>query len=152
MKRKELRKIIIFLLIPIIVVSCSTHKEAIKVSEDEQAYFDMEEGEAVEIKDEESEYEIIILEPGFNAWLLSVAQPEGYYSQNFLENRNDILVINWNQRVMQPQLFDPNLYIFQIDYDPNIDYGYEVNYKLYNYFIYFQRKYNQRLGPFFPRI
>ncbi len=152
MKRKELRKIIIFLLIPIIMGSCSTQKEAIKVSEDEQAYFDMEEGEAVEIKDEESEYEIIILEPGFNAWLLSVAQPEGYYSQNFLENRNDILVINWNQRVMQPQLFDPNLYIFQIDYDPNIDYGYEVNYKLYNYFIYFQRKYNQRLGPFFPRI
>ncbi|MGJ8739147.1 MAG: DUF6146 family protein, partial [Zobellia laminariae] len=30
--------------------------------------------------------------------------------------------------------------------------GYEVNYKLYNYFIYFQRKYNQRLGPFVPRI
>ncbi len=40
----------------------------------------------------------------------------------------------------------------QIDYQQGIDYGYEVNYVLYNYFIYFQLTYNQRLGPFVPRI
>ena len=62
------------------------------------------------------------------------------------------MVMNWNNRVVQPQLWNPNLYELPIDYDPSIDYGYEVNYKLYNYFIYFQRKYNQRLGPFIPRI
>jgi len=53
---------------------------------------------------------------------------------------------------MQPQRFDPNLYELQIDYQQGIDYGYEVNYKLYNYFIYFQLTYKQRLGPFIPRI
>ena len=108
--------------------------------------------DTVKIAGEETEYEIIIIEPGFNAWLLSIARPEGYYSQNFLENRNRQYVINWNLRVIQPDRFDPNLYCLQIDYDPFTDYGYEVNYKLYNYFIYFQLKYNQRLATWIPRI
>ena len=113
---------------------------------------DTNDKEAVEISDDETEYEIIIIEPGFYTWLKSIARPEGYYSQSFLENRNAIMVVTWNQRVLLPQRWNPNLYEMQINYDPSIDYGYEVNYKLYNYFIYFQRKYNQRLGPFIPRI
>jgi len=122
------------------------------VSSEEKALFDSEDDDPVEIADDETEYQIIIIEPGFNTWLQSIARPEGYYSQSFLENRNAIMVVNWNQRVLQPQIWNPNLYEMQINYEPNIDYGYEVNYKLYNYFIYFQRKYNQRLGPFLPRI
>ncbi|MBS9463629.1 hypothetical protein KIM67_14515 [Flagellimonas sp. 389] len=146
------KRILVLFIVLVSVMACSSQKEVLEISKQEQAYFDIEEGDAVEIKDEESEYEIIIIDPGFNTWLLSIAQPRGYYSQSFLENRNNILVINWNQRVMQPQRYNPNLYELQINYDSNIDYGYEVNYKLYNYFIYFQRKYNQRLGPFIPRI
>ncbi len=118
----------------------------------EQAVFEEKSSDSVRIADAESNYEIIIIEPGFYNWLVSIAKPEGYYSQTFLENRNAIYVQNWNNRVLNPGQFDPNLYELQIDYDPSIDYGYEVNYKLYNYFIYFQRKYNQRLGPWIPRI
>ncbi len=122
------------------------------VTSEEKALFDSDDDEPVEIADDDTEYEIIIIEPGFYTWLNSIARPEGYYSQSFLENRNAIMVVTWNQRVLQPQRWNPNLYEMQINYDPSIDYGYEVNYKLYNYFIYFQRKYNQRLGPFLPRI
>ncbi|MDC6386177.1 hypothetical protein D2V93_18440 [Flagellimonas taeanensis] len=135
-----------------LLISCTAQKEVLDISSEEQAVFDSAEEEPVEIKDEKTEYEIIIIEPGFYTWLQSIARPEGYYSQSFLESRNAIMVINWNQRVLQPSMYNPNLYEMQINYDPNIDYGYEVNYKLYNYFVYFQRKYNQRLGPFFPRI
>jgi len=110
------------------------------------------EEDIVRIENDKLEYEIIIIEPGFNAWLNSIARPEGYYSQNYLETRNTQWVLAWNQRVMQPFQFDPNLYQLQIDYQPQIDYGYEVNYKLFNYFIYFQQTYNQRLGTFIPRI
>lgn len=133
-------------------VSCTSQKATLDVSNEEQTLFDSDDEEPVEIKDAESEYEIIIIEPGFYTWLNSIARPEGYYSQSFLEIRNAIMVITWNQRVLQPNRFNPNLYELQINYDPSIDYGYEVNYKLYNYFIYFQRKYNQRLCPFLPRI
>ena len=127
-------------------------RSTLDVSSEEKALFDSNDEEPVEIANDETEYEIIIIEPGFNTWLNSIARPEGYYSQSFLENRNAIMVINWNQRVLNPMRWNPNLYEMQINYDPSIDYGYEVNYKLYNYFIYFQRKYNQRLGPFIPRI
>lgn len=151
MKKKKIHYSLMTIVL-LMLVSCTTQKQVLDISSEEQAVFDSKEEEPVEIKDEKTEYEIIIIEPGFNTWLLSIARPEGYYSQSFLENRNAILVMNWNQRVMQPNLYNPNLYEMQINYDPNIDYGYEVNYKLYNYFVYFQRKYHQRLGPFIPRI
>jgi len=152
MKKNTLNKILLVLLIVLFFNSCSTQKQTIQISEEEKQVFESGTEEAVEISDEQTEYEIIIIEPGFYTWLQSIARPEGYYSQSFLETRNEILVMNWNQRVLQPNRFNPNLYELQINYDPQIDYGYEVNYKLYNYFVFFQRRYNQRLGPFLPRI
>lgn len=130
---------------------CSSPRP-VAVDPGEKSVFEEKSADSVRIADVESNYEIIIIEPGFYNWLVSIAKPEGYYSQTFLENRNAIYVQNWNNRVLNPREFDPDLYELQIDYDPSIDYGYEVNYKLYNYFIYFQRKYNQRLGPWIPRI
>lgn len=132
--------------------SCTGTKKAVNISDDEKTAFEQQEGDTVKIASDSTEYEIIIFEPGFNTWLASIAKPEWYYSQSYLENRNEIYVINWNQRAMQPLRYGGNLYEMQINYDSNIDYGYEVNYKLYNYFVYFQRKYNQRLGPWLPRI
>lgn len=127
-------------------------KELTDISEEERATFSQTEGDTIQIANEETEYEIIIIESGFNTWLQSIAKPEGYYSQSFLENRNYLMITTWNQRVLQPQQFNPSLYEMRIDYQQGIDYGYEVNYKLYNYLTYFQRKYRQRLGPFIPRI
>ena len=142
-----------FLLVMVVIgSSCGSTKEAITVSDEEKLAFAKQEGDTIKIASDDIEYEIIIIEPGFNFWLQSIAKPEGYYTQSYLENRNKIYVTEWNQRVLQPFRYDPSLYELQIDYSSNIDYGYEVNYKLFNYFIYFQRKYNQRLGPFLPRI
>jgi hypothetical protein len=110
------------------------------------------ENDTVSISSDESDYEIIIIEPGFNAWLLTRARPVGFHSQQWLESRNALLVQSWNQRNLQPSVYDPSLYELRIDYDTRTDYGYEVNYKLYNYFLYFQLTYNQRLSSFIPRI
>ena len=132
--------------------SCTGTKKVVEVTDKEKMVFKQQESDTVTIASDSTEYQIIIIDPGFNTWLASIARPEGYYSQSYLENRNQILVVNWNQRAMQPLRYGIDLYQIQIDYSPQIDYGYEVNYKLYNYFIYFQRKYNQRLGPWLPRI
>lgn len=102
-----------------------------------------EEGDTIRIKNDSLEYEIIIIEPGFYNWL-STQQPRGYYGQQFLEARNQMWVMEYNRRVLNPQRFDPNLYMQQINYEFGTDYGYEVNYLLYNYLKYFQKKYNQR--------
>lgn len=135
-----------------IFFGCLGTKTTPDISDEEKQVFTTEVADTVAISDPESNYEIIIIEPGFNVWLQSVARPEGYYSQTFMENRNRLYVIEWNNRVVNALQYNPQLYELQINYDPLVDYGYEVNYKLYNYFIYFQRKYNQRLGPFAPRI
>ncbi len=102
--------------------------------------------DTVRIANDSLEYEIIIIEPGFNLFINSYARPRGYYSLPFLENKNQFLVTEYNQRVRQPQIFNPNLYLNEINYDPSINYGYEVNYLLYNYFVYFSRHYNQRFS------
>ena len=156
--KKILWTLLTFAVIGYMMTSCSGSQkssaatEDVVVSEEEQGVFNQSAQDTVKIQDLETQYEIIIIEPGFYTWLVSIARPEGYYSQHFLEVRNYLYVMEYNRRVLQPLQFDPDLYVLQIDYDPKIDYGYEVNYKLYNYFIYMQRKYNQRLGPYIPRI
>lgn len=99
--------------------------------------------DTVRIANDSLEYEIIIIEPGFNLFINSIAKPEGYYSQSYLESKNQFLVQEYNARVRQPNRYNPYLYVQEINYDPSTDYGYEVNYLLYNYFVFFSREYNQ---------
>ncbi len=129
--------------------SCNTSK---KTTTNSSKGVNTAEQDTVRIANEELEYEIIIIDPGFNSWLFSRARQRGFYDQIYFETRNRVLVNEWNQRVLQPMRHNPNLYEMQINYDPNTDYGYEVNYLLYNYFLYVQLNYNQRLSSFVPRI
>jgi len=152
MKKNLLLALSMLIAITIFSISCKSNKQGISISDEEEQAFQQVEGDTISISSNKTEYEITIIEPGFYTWLQSVARPENYYSQTFLEARNQIWVVSWNQRVLQPQQFSPQLYEMQIDYQTHIDYGYEVNYKLYNYLVYFQRKYRQRLGTFAPRL
>ena len=102
------------------------------------------EQDTIRIANDSLEYEIIIVEPGFHSWLLS-QPPRGYNGQSYLETKNRLFVSDFNSRVLQPTKYPRNLYSEQVNYDPTVDYGYEVNYMLYNYFVYFQEKYKQRL-------
>ena len=145
-----MKKIIYILLISVFLFNCNTSKTT--ASKKDERLESLKKNDTVKIVNEAIEYEIMIIEPGFNFWLASRAKQRGFYSQQYFENRNYQYVIEWNQRVLQPQRYDGSLYELQIDYQQGIDYGYEVNYVLYNYFIYFQLTYNQRLGAFVPRI
>ncbi|KOS05974.1 hypothetical protein AM493_07940 [Flavobacterium akiainvivens] len=106
--------------------------------------------DTVRIANDSLEYEVIIIDPGFNNWLYSRAKPRGYYGQPYMENRNRFWVTEWNNRVINPQQYG-DMYQLRIDYDSQIDYGYEVNYLLFNYLVYFQNANNQRLGGVLPR-
>lgn len=101
--------------------------------------------EPVVIKNDSLEYKIIIIEQGFTSYLHTIAKPVGYYSQNYLENKNRFYVTVWNQRASNPIRYNSSIYENVIDYDFNVDYGYDVNYKLFNYFEFAQRKYRMRL-------
>jgi len=133
--------IYILSIISLLIISCGTPKKTVATTDNQKE-------EPVRIANDSLEYEIIIIDIGFNFYLNSIARPINYYSQNYLEVRNRVYVIEWNIRAQNLTRFDPNIYENIIDYQPNIDYGLEVNYKLFNYFQFAQRKYNMRLGNF----
>lgn len=146
-----MKTITTILIFAIALASCKSY-EPKKVINNQKAE-GLVKNDTVSISSDESDYEIIIIDPGFNNWLVSRARPRHFHSQQYLENRNIIWVTQWNIRARQPMVYDPNLYQLEIDYNVNTDYGYEVNYLLYNYFLYFQLTYNQRLSnAFLPRI
>jgi hypothetical protein len=106
--------------------------------------------DTIRIANEELEYEVIIIDPGYSSWLASRAFSRNYHSQSYLENKNKLWITEWNSRVLQPFRYNPNLYEMTINYDQNVDYGYEVNYLIYNYLVYFQNTYKQKLFGYVP--
>jgi len=99
--------------------------------------------DTLRIANKEIEYEIIIIEPGFNSWLLT--QPgKGYHGLSSLEMKNRRMVAEYNRRVYDLN-YPRNLYQQEINYDPTTSYGLEVNYLLYNYLVYFEKTYQQKL-------
>lgn len=142
-----MKKIIISLLLIIALASCHFDKNIVPKEKKSVAG---KTSDTIRIANDSLEYEVIIIDSGFNSWLYGNAKPRGFYSESYLENRNQIYVTEWNNRVMQPQRYN-NLYEMQINYDRTIHYGYEVNYLIYNYMIYFQITNKQQLGIFAPR-
>ena len=134
-----------FVILGVLVCSCGTPNKTVAGTSNQKE-------EPVRIANDSLEYEVIIYDIGFNYYLEAIAKPITFYSQNYLETRNRIYVIEWNNRARNPTSYNPNIYENVIDYQPNIDYGLEVNYKLFNYFQFAQRKYKMRLGSFTPRL
>lgn len=100
----------------------------------------------VVIANEALEYELIIIDQGFTTYLNSEARPKEYFSKNYLMNKNRVYVNIWNGRVRNSQRYNPSIYENIIDYEPNVDYGLEVNYKLYWYFKFAEQKYKMKLN------
>ena len=135
-----MKKIFYTFLLAGFIIGCATSNTKKDIAGTTEGHSD-----TVRIANDSLEYEIIIIEPGFNNWL-ATQRPRGYYEQFWLENRNIINVTEYNNRVINSTQFDPNIYLQQINYDRGVDYGYEVNYLLFNWFQFFQQRYNQNLS------
>ena len=103
-----------------------------------------QEQDTIVIKNDSLNYELVILDYGFESWLKSKPQRTDF-GIKYLEQKNENYVYEYNSRVRNSRGYDENLYQFTIEYDPEVDYGYDVNYMLYHYFLFFQEKYNQNL-------
>jgi hypothetical protein len=92
-----------------------------------------------------TEYELIVLDPGFNNWFLTNRKPIWYHEKEYYHSKNTFYTTNWNIRVLDNMHRPP--YEFEIDYDQSIDYGVELEWQLFWYFKYMEQKYNIRIGP-----
>jgi hypothetical protein len=143
-----MKKIVLISVLLLSLVSCHFDKN---IAAKEKTTNASKPSDVVRIANDSLQYEVIIIDGGFNSWLAGNGKPRGFYSETYLENRNQTYVSEWNSRVSQPQRYNPDLYEMRIDYDSNIHYGYEVNYLIYNYMIYFQIVNKQQLSGFVPR-
>ena len=134
-----MKNIIILLIFALLFASCnSTMQTANKAV--------VSDSDKVVIANDSLEYEVIIIDGGFSTYLATTAYPRNYHSKSYLENKNSMWLREYNARARQGK----SLYEVPVDYESNIDYGYEVNYLLYNYLVYFQNKFNQKLGGYVP--
>lgn len=135
-----MKYLIVILSLVLAMASCNSSKSTTQAKEDTAKV----PNDTIRIANEDLEYEILIIEPGFYAWL-ATAKPRGFYGQTYLEGKNILYVTEYNRRVQNFQQYSRIIYEMEIDYNFGTDYGYEVNYLLYNYFVYFQKEYDQRL-------
>ncbi|MCG8311314.1 MAG: DUF6146 family protein [Cytophagales bacterium] len=84
------------------------------------------------IAENKEEYELVVLDPGFDTWFVTAWSPAKDRGLEYYSLWNQRYVTEWNFKATRPhtsELFD-NV----IQYDPAIDYGIEVERKLYYYF------------------
>ncbi len=94
-------------------------------------------------KNEEGEWELIVMDTQFDYFLSAVAKPESMYTESLLKARNTSLVSEWNSYYYSGRY--RNVIESAIEYDPNENYGKAFEYKLYQVFAYVQWKYGLRL-------
>ena len=90
-----------------------------------------------------TEYEITIIDNEFDLWYQLNYSPAKDYSNEYYRSKNQIGVINWNDyynRNRHSRVIENYLY-----YDSSVDYGLEVNRKLFWYFKFIEENYRIRL-------
>jgi len=95
--------------------------------------------EAIVIADDSLQHEIIIIDPDFERWYLSRYNQAMDRSDSYYQSMNRIGALNWNQYYNTGKYF--RIISSYLDYQPGIDYGLEVNRKLYWYFKYIEEQF-----------
>lgn len=114
------------------VWACSPLKEASKTS-----------ATLASNSQDSTEYEVFIDDLKFDQWYLMNYSEAKDHSNEYYHSKNLVAVSNWNDYYRKGryiQFMDS-----YINYEPQIDYGIEVNRKLYWYFKFVQDTYKIRL-------
>jgi hypothetical protein len=86
----------------------------------------------------ETEYELVVFEPGFDTYL-EMQLPLEYFGDAYYKSWNIRYTSEWNIRAINNRL--AGAYQEQINYNPLVDYGIELDYKLYYFFRFIEKKY-----------
>lgn len=122
-----MKKILLLIVLAALIASCSGPKSAVKIEPNEN-----------EIAQQDStEYELVVFDSGFESWYLMHNSPVMYRSQEYYEGWNLQYVNQWNYLATHSRrrsFFEPI-----VGYEPGVDYGFELNHKLFYYFQYVER-------------
>ncbi len=94
--------------------------------------------------DSADEWEITVFDAGYENFVATRALPRSMFTESYLKSRNTLLVSEWNSRFYSG--VNPSFYEVAIDYDPQENYGFEFEYRLYQFFAYCNWKYGVRFS------
>ncbi|KAF0195295.1 MAG: hypothetical protein FD166_3011 [Bacteroidetes bacterium] len=127
-----MKKLAVLGLVFMAVCACSSQKETTGTGKP-----------AATVAIDSTEYEITIIDPDFDRWYVGHYSPALDRTNEYYRSMNSQGVINWNY------YFTRNKYSTvigsYISYNPSIDYGLEVNRRLYWYFRFIEENYRIRL-------
>ena len=136
-----MKRIGIILAILAFVYACSTQKQTVSVTQST---------EPVEVEDS-VEYDVETFDAAFESWYERYKSPALHRSQSYYESWNRQFVSAWNAKCASPSRswnFEP-----VVGYDPSEDYGFDMNHKLFHYFVYVERVLKKNImdgnGPIF---
>lgn len=138
---KNIVKVILILILPLLILSCATQREINSNGSGRLILKDTS-----QVKDS-LEYELIVFDPGFDFWLSSNSFQKNQYSNAYLQSMNNLYVTEWNRRYS----LGSRLIESYIDYSPLNEYDFELNYKLFMYFKYFEESNRIKLLPYRSR-
>jgi hypothetical protein len=96
------------------------------------------------MSDDSTSYELLVTDTGFESWFLTVQVDQ--YTPDFYHLKNIQYVDNWNNLFMS-QENNGGLITSRIEYDPSAKYPFELESKLYWYFVYFEETNHIKLLP-----
>ena len=138
---KSIVKVILILILPLLIFSCATQRE---INSNGSGRLTLR--NTSQAKDS-LEYELIVFDPGFDFWLSSNSFQKNQYSNAYLQSMNNLYVTEWNRRYS----LGSRLIESYIDYSPFNEYDFELNYKLFMYFKYFEESNRIKLLPYRSR-
>lgn len=92
----------------------------------------------IDIAENDEEYELVVLDPGFDSWFATTWSPSKDRLESYYSYWNQRYVTAWNYKATRAHTsrnFDTI-----IGYEPTVDYGIELERKLYYYFRYVDTK------------
>ena len=123
-----MKRILIALFGMLFILSCTSSNRMMTVPDEN----------LVDIKENNEEYELIVIDPGFESWFITTWSPAKDRSLSYYSIWNQRYVTAWNYKATRPltSKYFENI----IMYDPTVDYGIELERKLYYYFRYVDTK------------
>jgi hypothetical protein len=135
-----MKQVSFWLGIILFIIACSAQKGLVKVKSNN-----------VESTVEDSlEYELETFDGRFETWYQLQNSEAMYRSQQYYEYWNRQYVSAWNYNAMNSwrnSFFEPI-----VGYENNVDYGFELNHKLFYYFQYVEQVLKIQIMPGGPRV
>ncbi len=123
----------IIIVLFIAVASCKSVQNNTGSTTDHSTKVKIEESDSVE-------YELIVFDPTFETYIQTLPYPMDYYSEDYYKSWNMRYVEVWNYRHSNPLQFG-DFYDTIIYYDAQTDYGVDLNFRLYHYFLFIEKRY-----------